>query len=210
VRGRAGQQTRGRGDTETRRVSGRKAHAGIRFGSFWEACTTMKSRIGTMNPRWQGASALCGPSLSCQQAARWDRRALPRGSWRESSARIASPSEPAPCTARRMALRNCTTWRKSLKCPACRERKRKNSEISQENGGARGGGRTHNLRLRRPSLYPIELLAHRAKTSLLWNGSAGPQAVFFPMLEAGAMGEGMGSSPKVHGGALKEAASHYA
>ena len=25
--------------------------------------------------------------------------------------------------------------------------------------GARGGGRTHNLRLRRPTLYPIELLA---------------------------------------------------
>jgi folate-binding protein YgfZ len=65
-----------------------------------------------------------------------------------------------------------------------RRAERKTSEISQENGGARGGGRTHNLRLRRPSLYPIELLAHRAKTSLLWNGSAGPQAVFFPVLEA--------------------------
>ena len=26
--------------------------------------------------------------------------------------------------------------------------------------GTRGGGRTHNLRLRRPTLYPIELLAH--------------------------------------------------
>ena len=28
--------------------------------------------------------------------------------------------------------------------------------------GARGGGRTHNLRLRRPTLYPIELRAQRA------------------------------------------------
>gem|GEM_PF-4559528 len=29
-----------------------------------------------------------------------------------------------------------------------------------ERSGARGGGRTHNLRLRRPTLYPIELPAH--------------------------------------------------
>ena len=30
--------------------------------------------------------------------------------------------------------------------------------------GARGEGRTLNLRLRRPTLYPIELLAHDSKT----------------------------------------------
>lgn len=38
-------------------------------------------------------------------------------------------------------------------------------------GGARGEGRTHNLRLRRPTLYPIELRAqnkkHRGQTSLM-------------------------------------------
>src|ERR1041385_9066952 len=32
--------------------------------------------------------------------------------------------------------------------------------------GARGGGRTHNLRLRRPTLYPIELLARTAATEV--------------------------------------------
>src|SRR3974377_1070563 len=30
--------------------------------------------------------------------------------------------------------------------------------------GTRGGGRTHNLRLRRPTLYPIELLAQVGST----------------------------------------------
>jgi hypothetical protein len=29
-----------------------------------------------------------------------------------------------------------------------------------EEDGTRGGGRTHNLRLRKPTLYPIELRAH--------------------------------------------------
>jgi hypothetical protein len=32
-------------------------------------------------------------------------------------------------------------------------------------GGARGGGRTHNLRLRRPTLYPIELRARGNRQS---------------------------------------------
>jgi hypothetical protein len=31
--------------------------------------------------------------------------------------------------------------------------------LPEKNNGARGGGRTHNLRLRRPTLYPIELRA---------------------------------------------------
>ena len=31
--------------------------------------------------------------------------------------------------------------------------------------GTRGGGRTHNLRLRRPTLYPIELLAQVIRTA---------------------------------------------
>src|ERR1700679_912446 len=33
------------------------------------------------------------------------------------------------------------------------------SDFVTKNHGARGGGRTHNLRLRRPTLYPIELRA---------------------------------------------------
>ena len=33
--------------------------------------------------------------------------------------------------------------------------------------GTRGGGRTHNLRLRRPTLYPIELLAHAMVNGIL-------------------------------------------
>ena len=34
--------------------------------------------------------------------------------------------------------------------------------LLRSSGGTRGGGRTHNLRLRRPTLYPIELLAQNA------------------------------------------------
>ena len=37
----------------------------------------------------------------------------------------------------------------------------KNSGLVES--GARSGGRTHNLRLRRPTLYPIELLAQRGE-----------------------------------------------
>ena len=33
-------------------------------------------------------------------------------------------------------------------------------ELSYSKNGRRGGDRTHNPRLRRPVLYPIELLAH--------------------------------------------------
>ena len=34
--------------------------------------------------------------------------------------------------------------------------------------GGRGGNRTHNIRLRRPVLYPIELLAQTLGTALLY------------------------------------------
>ena len=34
------------------------------------------------------------------------------------------------------------------------------NEDEGKKSGTRGGGRTHNLRLRRPTLYPIELRAH--------------------------------------------------
>ena len=55
------------------------------------------------------------------------------------------------------------------RCSFREQRTNEQSKVKQENSkksfspkaqdGARGGGRTHNLRLRRPTLYPIELLA---------------------------------------------------
>jgi hypothetical protein len=42
--------------------------------------------------------------------------------------------------------------------------------LGEEIAGARGGGRTHNLRLRRPTLYPIELRAQilSSEDSFCW------------------------------------------
>lgn len=41
-------------------------------------------------------------------------------------------------------------------------------KYSTDKHGGRGGNRTHNIRLRRPVLYPIELLAQTLGTALLY------------------------------------------
>lgn len=48
--------------------------------------------------------------------------------------------------------------------------------------GAAGGGRTHNLRLRRPTLYPVELRLHLKRVGYFARGGHGVEGNFWQML----------------------------